>query len=86
MGFGQSKRLRNDGFELPAGDGFTDAHEKALRHLGRPGVEPLRWRDVASHIVGFVDDLAAAPSAIIHDRREAALRTVWPAGYSVSRR
>jgi glycosyltransferase involved in cell wall biosynthesis len=56
--------------------------------LGRAlpaGTEPLRWRDVASRIVGLADDLAAAPSAVIHDRREAALRTLWPAGYSASR-
>jgi glycosyltransferase involved in cell wall biosynthesis len=47
-----------------------------------PGRESPRWRDTAARIVQFIDDTTATPSLSVHDRREAALRYVWPAGYS----
>jgi glycosyltransferase involved in cell wall biosynthesis len=48
-----------------------------------PREEPPRWRDVAAHIVALLDEMMAQPSLALHDRREAALRHVWPAGYAV---
>jgi glycosyltransferase involved in cell wall biosynthesis len=46
------------------------------------GQEPPRWRDTAASIVALIDDMTARPSLALHDRREAALRHVWPAGYA----
>jgi glycosyltransferase involved in cell wall biosynthesis len=46
------------------------------------GQEPLGWRDIARRIITFLDHLTAEPSLALHDRREAALRHVWPAGYA----
>ena len=47
-----------------------------------PGQEPPSWRDVAARIVALIDDMARQPTLAVHDRREAALRHVWPAGYA----
>jgi hypothetical protein len=32
--------------------------------------------------VALIDDMTAQPALAGHDRREAALRHVWPAGYA----
>jgi glycosyltransferase involved in cell wall biosynthesis len=49
------------------------------------GQQPPCWRDIAARIVALVDDMAAQPALAVHDRREAALRHVWPAGYAASK-
>jgi glycosyltransferase involved in cell wall biosynthesis len=47
-----------------------------------PGQEPPGWRDIAARIVALIDDMAAQPGLAVRDRREAALRHVFSAGYS----